>query len=123
MKLPGVPNDAVLAKVASTMVAARLSNENWAFGLTVGVLLQTKGLMELVVANIFYSKQLISQTTFSAIVMVALVSTALTIPLTSLLLVTFGDKLIPRKKQPAVVAIELPTTEEPVTAVPSPTEI
>lgn len=86
----------IIAKVASTMVAARLCSETWAFGLTVGVLLQTKGLMELVVARIFFDKMLISQTTFSAVVMIALVSTALTIPVTSLLLVIFGDKLIPK---------------------------
>ncbi len=91
----------VVGKIASTMVAARCSGENWAFGLTVGVLLQSKGLMELVVARIFYDKQVIGQTTFSAMVMVALVSTALTIPATSLVLVIFGEKVMP--KQPAPV--------------------
>jgi Kef-type K+ transport system membrane component KefB len=110
----------ILAKIASTMVAARLSSENWAFGLAVGVLLQTKGLMELVVANIFYSKQLISQATFSAIVMVALVSTALTIPVTSLLLVMFGDKLISQRTRATAVLAELPAIKEPLPAGPSP---
>jgi Kef-type K+ transport system membrane component KefB len=106
----------IFAKIASTMVAARLCSENWAFGLTVGVLLQTKGLMELVVARIFYDKMVISQASFSAVVMVALVSTALTIPVTSLLLVIFGEKLIPRKTPAGAAeaaAIDIALGEQP----------
>ncbi len=76
----------VLVKIAATTVIARLSGENWAFGGLAGVLLQTKGLMELVIVTVFRDAGIVSAQTYSALVLVALASTALTMPLTQIFL-------------------------------------
>ena len=83
----------VLAKVASTLVIARASGENAAFGVTAGMLLQTKGLMELVIVTVFRDVGIVSGTTYSALVLVALASTALTMPVCKLLLAAWGQRI------------------------------
>lgn len=76
----------VIGKMAGTIAFARLSGETWAFGATAGVLLQTKGLMELVIVTVFRDVGIVSGQTYSALVLVALASTALTMPLAGLML-------------------------------------
>jgi Kef-type K+ transport system membrane component KefB len=93
----------VLGKVASTLVIARLSGENTAFGLTSGMLLQTKGLMELVIVTVFRDVGIVSDTTYSALVLVALASTALTMPVCKLLLATWGER-VDKSGQPIAAA-------------------
>ena len=75
-----------IAKVLATILAARLGGENFAFGTMAGILLQTKGLMELVIVTVFRDIGLVSGQTYSALVLVALASTALTMPLTKIFL-------------------------------------
>ncbi|MGE0700738.1 MAG: cation:proton antiporter [Hyphomicrobiaceae bacterium] len=76
----------VLGKVAATVLMAVLAGETLALGLLAGVLLQTKGLMELVVVTVFRDAGIVSGPTYSALVLVALASTALTMPLARLCL-------------------------------------
>jgi Kef-type K+ transport system membrane component KefB len=83
----------ISGRLIGTMAMAKLVGENWAFGLTVGSLLQTKGLMAIVVMTIFAKEQVVSQTTFSAAVFMALVSTAITMPLVRLIMAKVGDKV------------------------------
>ncbi|MEJ1157709.1 cation:proton antiporter [Prosthecomicrobium sp. N25] len=84
----------VSGRILGTMAMAKLVGENWAFGLTVGSLLQTKGLMAIVVMTIFAKEQVVSQTTFSAAVFMALCSTALTMPLVRFIMARVGDKVL-----------------------------
>lgn len=96
----------IVAKVAASMATARMTGETWAFGLALGVLLQTKGLMELVIVTVFYERGLVGGATYSALVIVALVSTALTMPLFDLSARVFGagvfgDKSAAGRKDPA----------------------
>lgn len=80
-------------RIGGTMLSARMVGENWAFGLAVGSLLQTKGLMAIVVMTIFAKEQVVSSTTFSAAVVMALVSTALTMPLVRLIMARVGPQV------------------------------
>jgi Kef-type K+ transport system membrane component KefB len=77
---------AVGAKVLGTAIAARAVGEPWPIALGLGSLMQTKGLMEVVILTIFRSNGLISEQVFSALILMSLVCTALTMPLTSLAL-------------------------------------
>lgn len=71
----------VLGKVLSTMLLAWMAGESLSFGVLSGVLLQTKGLMELVIVTVFRDVGIVSNAAYSALVLVALASTALTMPL------------------------------------------
>jgi Kef-type K+ transport system membrane component KefB len=77
---------AVGAKVFGTAVAARAVGEPWPVALGLGSLMQTKGLMEVVILTIFRDDGLISEQVFSALILMSLVCTALTMPLTNLAL-------------------------------------
>ena len=82
-----------IVKVLATILAARLGGENFAFGTMAGILLQTKGLMELVIVTVFRDIGLVSGQTYSALVLVALASTALTMPLTKIFLPHLGEAM------------------------------
>jgi Kef-type K+ transport system membrane component KefB len=77
-----------------TAIAARLLGERWPLSLGLGALLQTKGLMEIVVLTILLEAHVISANVFAALVLMAVVSTAIAMPLARLML-QFGNKLNP----------------------------
>lgn len=71
---------AIVTKVGSGFVAARITGLGWRESFTLGVLMNTKGLVELIVLNIGLDNKLISPTTFSMMVVLALVTTFITSP-------------------------------------------
>ncbi|MCK1489755.1 cation:proton antiporter [Bradyrhizobium sp. 180] len=71
-------------KLVGVTLPARLSGDSLAFSTTLGVLMQCKGLMEIVVVTILYDQKVFGKDTFSALVLVALISTAMTVPLARL---------------------------------------
>jgi Kef-type K+ transport system membrane component KefB len=75
---------AVASKVVGTAVAARWTSEPWP--IAIGSLMQTKGLMEVVVLTIFRSAGLVSDQILSALILMSLVCTALTMPVTAIAL-------------------------------------
>ena len=77
---------AVVGKVGGTALAARLVGETWATALSLGALVQTKGLMELIVLTILLDRGIIATNTFSALVLMAVLTTMLAMPLTRLAL-------------------------------------
>ncbi|MGH6846779.1 MAG: cation:proton antiporter [Methylocella sp.] len=77
---------AVVGIVGGTAVAARLTGASWAFALGLGALLQTKGLMEVIVLTVLLDSGIISANVFAALVLMAVVSTALAMPLARLML-------------------------------------
>ncbi|MFM9942295.1 MAG: cation:proton antiporter [Hyphomicrobiaceae bacterium] len=93
----------VLVKMAATLLFARLAGENTAFGVLAGILLQTKGLMELVVVTVFKDVGIVSQETYSGLVLVALASTAITMPLCNMLLGPWNERIEASGRAPAVV--------------------
>ena len=77
---------AVGTKILGTAIAARAVGEPWPIAIGLGSLMQTKGLMEVVILTIFRENGLISAQIFSALILMSLVCTALTMPLTNLAL-------------------------------------
>lgn len=71
----------VAGKIGGTAVAAMLAGEAQSFAWRLGILVQTKGLMEVVVLNILLDRGVISNTVFSALTLMAVTSTALVMPL------------------------------------------
>jgi Kef-type K+ transport system membrane component KefB len=72
---------AVAGKVGGTSVAARFGGMPWRESLALGALMNTRGLMELVVLNIGLEVQVISPTLFSMMVVMAIATTMMTPPL------------------------------------------
>jgi len=72
---------AVIGKLGGTALAARLAGESWPEALGLGALVQTKGLMEVVVLTILLDNAIISPQVFSALILMALATTALAAPL------------------------------------------
>ncbi|HVY91152.1 MAG TPA: cation:proton antiporter [Bryobacteraceae bacterium] len=72
---------AILGKFGGSMFAARLSGISWRDASSLGILMNTRGLMELIALNIGLDIGVISQTMFSMMVVMALVTTFMTSPL------------------------------------------
>jgi Kef-type K+ transport system membrane component KefB len=72
---------AVAGKLGGTGVAARLGGLSWRDSLALGALMNTRGLMELVVLNIGLDIKVISPTLFSMMVVMAVATTMMTPPL------------------------------------------
>src|SRR5438105_4663075 len=77
---------AVVGKVGGTALAARLTGESWPDAVGLGALVQTKGLMELIVLTILLDRGIIATNVFSALVLMAVLTTMLAMPLTRLAL-------------------------------------
>jgi Kef-type K+ transport system membrane component KefB len=77
---------AVVGVVGATAAAARLAGASWPFALGLGALLQTKGLMEVIVLTILLDAGIISANVFAALILMAVASTALAMPLARLML-------------------------------------
>jgi Kef-type K+ transport system membrane component KefB len=86
---------AVLGKLLGCAVSARSTGVNWRESLAIGVLMNTRGLVELVILNIGLDLGVISPTVFSMMVIMALVTTFMASPLLS---------LVYRKPEAAAVA-------------------
>jgi Kef-type K+ transport system membrane component KefB len=72
-------------KVVGTLAAARLTGLGWRTSASLGVLMNTRGLMELVVLNVGLDMGVISPTLFAMMVVMALVTTLATSPLLRLM--------------------------------------
>lgn len=76
---------AVLGKFGGSMVAARIVGENWKSSLSIGALMNTRGLMELIVLNIGYDLGILSPEIFAMMVLMALSTTLMTNPVLELI--------------------------------------
>ena len=88
---------AVVGKLGGCAIAARLVGESWKDSLTIGTLMNTRGLMELVALNIGYEMGVLPPSIFVILVIMALVTTFMTTPLLHLvehIFVTSGRKII-----------------------------
>jgi Kef-type K+ transport system membrane component KefB len=82
---------AVFGKMGGAVLAARWTGQSWRNAAALGALLNTRGLVELVVLNIAYSIGAFSPTLFTMMVVMALVTTMSTTPILNLLGVKDGD--------------------------------
>jgi Kef-type K+ transport system membrane component KefB len=79
---------ATLGKLGASALAARVTGMSWRDSLQLGALMNTRGLMELIVLNIGYDLGILSPRIFTMLVIMALVTTVLTGPLLTL----FGQR-------------------------------
>ncbi len=89
---------AVIGKFVGSALAARFVGQNWRDSLTIGALMNTRGLMELVVLNIGYELGVLSPKIFTMMVIMALVTTFMTGPALDIINSVFKSKdlLIPK---------------------------
>jgi Kef-type K+ transport system membrane component KefB len=76
---------ASLGKFGGSAVAARLTGLDWRQSASLGILMNTRGLMELIVLNIGLDLGVLSPTLFAMLVIMALVTTLATTPILHLL--------------------------------------
>jgi Kef-type K+ transport system membrane component KefB len=71
---------AVVGKFVGSAIAAKFVGQNWKDSLTIGALMNTRGLMELVVLNIGYDLGVLTPEIFAMMVIMALATTFMTGP-------------------------------------------
>lgn len=71
---------AVVGKFVGSAITARFVGQNWRDSFTIGALMNTRGLMELIVLNIGYDLGVLSAEIFSMMVIMALATTFMTGP-------------------------------------------
>jgi Kef-type K+ transport system membrane component KefB len=76
---------AIAGKLGGSMLSGRVAGMQWRDAAVVGLLLNTRGLMELVILNIGLDIHVISPALFSMMVLMALVTTFMTTPLLELI--------------------------------------
>ena len=76
---------AVAGKGLACLAAARAAGEAWREAITIGVLMNARGLMELIILNIGLERGVITPTLFTIMVVMALVTTLMASPLFELL--------------------------------------
>jgi Kef-type K+ transport system membrane component KefB len=77
---------ASVGKFGGSLVAARITGLGWRDGAALGVLMNTRGLMELIVLNIGFEMHVISPVLFAMMVLMALVTTFATTPILHLIM-------------------------------------
>jgi Kef-type K+ transport system membrane component KefB len=80
---------AIAGKFGGAMIAARISNESWKDSLFMGALMNTRGLMELVVLSVGLEMGILPPAVFVMLVLMTLVTTFMTMPLISFINVCF----------------------------------
>jgi Kef-type K+ transport system membrane component KefB len=86
---------AVTGKFLGGALTARFVGQNWHESITIGALMNTRGLMELVVLNIGYDLGVLSSEIFAMLVIMALVTTFMTGPALDLADRIFRKKPVP----------------------------
>ena len=83
---------AVAGKFLGSALAAKFVGQNWQDSLTIGALMNTRGLMELIVLNIGYDLGVLSGEVFTMMVIMALVTTFMTGPAIDIINFIFKTK-------------------------------
>jgi Kef-type K+ transport system membrane component KefB len=78
---------AIVGKIAGALIGARWTGHSWRDSWALGALLNTRGLVELIVLNIAYSAHVFSPALFTMLVIMALFTTMITTPMLNLLAV------------------------------------
>ena len=98
---------ATAGKFGGTLVAARATGLDWDHGIGLGILMNTRGLMELIVLNVGLDLGAISPTLYAMLVIMALATTMATSPLLSLLGVGSANALQSGLRRPSAVSVPL----------------
>ena len=92
---------AIVGKFGGAMFSARFVGESWKDSLYIGALMNTRGLMELVVLTIGYEMGILTPSVFVMLVIMTLVTTFMTTPLVSFIKFCYKthDKIIEQKRK------------------------
>jgi Kef-type K+ transport system membrane component KefB len=85
---------AVAGKFGGSALAARFVGQPWKESLSIGALMNTRGLMELIVLNIGYDLGVLTPEVFAMMVLMALVTTFMTGPALDLINYSFSSKTV-----------------------------
>lgn len=97
---------ACIGKILGSAIPVRLMGDRWHDALSLGVLMNTRGLVELIVLNIGLQLGILSPTLFAMFVVMAVVTTMMTAPLLSLL----GHRFSYKKDRQEEELESIPTT-------------
>ena len=86
---------AVVGKFLGSAIAAKFVGQSWRDSLTIGALMNTRGLMELIVLNIGLDLKVLTPEVFTMMVIMALVTTFMTGPALDLINFIFKTKDVP----------------------------
>jgi Kef-type K+ transport system membrane component KefB len=86
---------AFVGKFGGVTIAARYMGQSWQNSLSLGALMNTRGLMELIVLNIGYELGVFTPSMFTMMVIMALATTFFTGPALSFINLCFTKKIIP----------------------------
>lgn len=75
---------AVTGKISGAALAAKLTGARWKAAAQIGILMNTRGLVELIVLNVGYKEGVLSPLLFTLFVLMAIATTAMTVPLLDL---------------------------------------
>lgn len=111
---------ATLGKFGGSALAARVTGLRWREASAIGILMNTRGLMELIVLNIGLDIGVISPTVFTMLVIMALVTTFITTPILHLV---YPDSELARDRmvEPAAAAASEPVPFTVMMCVSDPT--
>lgn len=107
---------AISGKFLGGALSAKALGESWRDSLSLGVLMNTRGLMELIVLNIGYEMGILPPPIFVMLVIMALVTTFMTSPLLSLINFIFPEK----KKQEEFIRQEVQGVFKALVAIGNP---
>jgi Kef-type K+ transport system membrane component KefB len=93
---------AVAGKFGGSAVAARMVGQSWKDSLSIGVLMNTRGLMQLIVLNIGYDLGILSPQIFAMMVLMALVTTFMTGPALDLINWLMPEKSAKQETKPVM---------------------
>ncbi len=108
----------VFGKIIGHGIGARMAGENWPFAIGIGMLLQTKGLMGIIVITVFRDKEIVSPLMFSTAVLMCMFSTGLPTIMMRILEKKFGTLLTEGAAATAPPIID--TAEPTVAQAPAP---
>lgn len=101
---------AVSGKLLGSAVAAKFVGLSWKESLSIGALMNTRGLVELVALNIGYDLGVLSPEIFTILVIMALLTTFMTAPVLSLIERLFRKRETPTIKDGILISFSKPET-------------
>jgi Kef-type K+ transport system membrane component KefB len=102
---------AVVGKMGGCFAAARLVGFRWRDSLAVGTLMNTRGLMELIVVQVGLDLGVISRRLYTMLVIMALATTFLTTPLLRLLMGRTSERVPARRAPESLVPDAEPSNQ------------
>jgi len=102
---------AILGKLGSATLTSRFVGESWKDSLYIGALMNTRGLMELIILTIGYEMHILPRTIFVMLVLMTLVTTFMTTPLLAFIRFCYRmkDKLAVKNKSAVIKKPERPS--------------